>query len=389
MNSPINPAIADPPAPFLPAGRAHLDSIRAVAAAIPANSTGRQLLEGMPGLACVLNRQRQIIGMNRRFLDLLEVDSAEQVLGMRVGEALHCVRSGGAPDGCGTTPGCATCGAAQAMRAMMVTGEGQIRDCRITVERGEGRASLDFEAVVSPLKLGGAVYMICALRDIAAEKRRDVLERVFFHDVLNTAGGLAGLTELMLDLPPEEQPPGAQATMARLANLLVEEIQAQRALTFAERGELVPSLSPVDVPALLADLVALYRAHEVAAGRNIELLPGAPQFWTTDPILLRRIIGNLVKNALEATPPGGTVTVGADADGEAMLCTVHNPGRMPEAVQAQVFQRSFSTKGGTGRGIGTYSVQLFAERVLSGSVSFTSDHEGTTFAVRLPAARPD
>lgn len=67
--------------------------------------------------------------------------------------------------------------------------------------------------------------------------------------------------------------------------------------------------------------------------------------------------------------------------------SVHNPGPIPEEVQAQLFQRSFSTKEGRGRGIGLYSVKLLTERYLGGSVNFHSSPEaGTTFTVTLPAS---
>ena len=58
---------------------------------------------------------------------------------------------------------------------------------------------------------------------------------------------------------------------------------------------------------------------------------------------------------------------------------------MPEAVQCQMFQRSFTTKIGDGHGIGTYSVKLLTEMYLRGTVEFRSTKaEGTTFIVRLP-----
>ena len=67
---------------------------------------------------------------------------------------------------------------------------------------------------------------------------------------------------------------------------------------------------------------------------------------------------------------------------------VHNDTTMPEDVQRQLFQRSFTTKGGLGRGIGTYSVRLFVERYLGGRVHFVScEPEGTTFTVTLPRER--
>jgi CheY-like chemotaxis protein len=53
-------------------------------------------------------------------------------------------------------------------------------------------------------------------------------------------------------------------------------------------------------------------------------------------------------------------------------------------VQLQIFQRSFSTKG-SGRGLGTYSIKLLAERYSKGRVSFaTSPEEGTVFSAACP-----
>jgi len=104
----------------------------------------------------------------------------------------------------------------------------------------------------------------------------------------------------------------------------------------------------------------------------------------SDRVLLLRVLCNLVKNALEASRAGETVTIGcAKQDGQIEFW-VHNAGAMPRDVQLQVFQRSFSTKG-QGRGLGTYSIKLLTERYLQGHVSFaTSPEAGTTFRVRYP-----
>ena len=83
------------------------------------------------------------------------------------------------------------------------------------------------------------------------------------------------------------------------------------------------------------------------------------------------------------------VTLDARSVGEDVEFSVHNPGVIPAEVQQQVFKRSFSTKAAKGRGIGTYSVKLFAESYLGGTVGFESSPEvGTRFFVRLPAEPP-
>jgi sensor histidine kinase regulating citrate/malate metabolism len=101
------------------------------------------------------------------------------------------------------------------------------------------------------------------------------------------------------------------------------------------------------------------------------------------------VLGNLVKNALEATPERGTVTTSCRSIGGRVRIDIRNAGVMPPDVQMQVFQRSFSTKAERGRGIGTYSVKLFVERYLRGTVAFTSmEPDGTTFSVTLPSRPP-
>jgi sensor histidine kinase regulating citrate/malate metabolism len=64
---------------------------------------------------------------------------------------------------------------------------------------------------------------------------------------------------------------------------------------------------------------------------------------------------------------------------------VHNPGHIPKAIQAQIFQHSFSTKGHN-RGLGTYSIKLLTERYLKGEVGFSSNEvSGTMFYAAIPA----
>ncbi len=92
----------------------------------------------------------------------------------------------------------------------------------------------------------------------------------------------------------------------------------------------------------------------------------------------------MVKNALEATMPGNTISLQSERAGDSVRFSVHNPEVMTEDVRLQVFQRSFSTKGRE-RGLGTYSMRLFSERYLNGRVSFTStEAEGTIFTAEYP-----
>ncbi|MBY9021718.1 MAG: histidine kinase, partial [Candidatus Lokiarchaeota archaeon] len=77
------------------------------------------------------------------------------------------------------------------------------------------------------------------------------------------------------------------------------------------------------------------------------------------------------------------ITIGCKVDGEKINYWVHNPGFIPQNIQLQIFNRSFSTKG-HGRGLGTYSMKLLSS-FLKGTVTFTTSEEnGTTFNVTIP-----
>ena len=103
-----------------------------------------------------------------------------------------------------------------------------------------------------------------------------------------------------------------------------------------------------------------------------------------DRVLLRRVLGNLLKNAVEATRFGGTVRARCAMDERTVEFAVNNEGTVPESVRLQIFQRSFSTKG-EGRGLGTYGARLLTEGYMKGTIAFRSEEgEGTTFLARYP-----
>ena len=173
--------------------------------------------------------------------------------------------------------------------------------------------------------------------------------------------------------------------LSRGSEQLVEEINSHRALLSAEKGAL--QTIPVEVNSLttLEGLRSQYSSSPLAEGRTIAIDTGAEAVdFESDVTLLTRVLGNLLKNALEATRPGGLITISSQLQGDQVTFSVHNPTVMSRSVQLQLFQRSFSTKG-TGRGIGTYSIKLFTEKYLGGQVRFESrEPTGTLFQVVLP-----
>jgi signal transduction histidine kinase len=170
-----------------------------------------------------------------------------------------------------------------------------------------------------------------------------------------------------------------------LTHRLIDEITAQRLLTEAEDDELQIKPEHLNASRLLLELAESTSGAEGTHGRKLRIdLPEIAPELTTDATLLRRVLANMLKNAVEATPAGGTITVGCADRGDEVEFWMNNPGEVPRNVQLQIFQRSFTTKG-VGRGLGTYSMRLLTERYLGGRVDFTSSPaDGVTFRAVYP-----
>jgi signal transduction histidine kinase len=368
------------PTEFAPAERASLDVLQQQAQLFLGFPVLGKILDAVPDIVMILNQQRQIVFANKALLDLLGVERLDSASGLRPGEALGCAHTFQSVGGCGTTEFCRTCGAVQTIVSSL-RGKETVGECRITREDG---TALDLRVWGAPLTIDDEQFSVFSVQDITHEKRRQALERIFFHDILNTAGTVRGFAEILPDAQTGEQRE-ITGHIYRLANLLIDEIKTQKELITAENRELVVHLDSVDAVELLQDVASQYANHEAASDRLIEIDPDAqPVVFITDQVLLKRVLENMVKNALEAVEPGETIRLSCEVIEGNVAFSVHSPNFMPPDVQLQIFQRSFTTKG-VGRGLGTYSMKLLSERYLKGTVSFTSSPaEGTTFRARYP-----
>jgi signal transduction histidine kinase len=370
---------------FAPAKRATPDGLRGEIDAVNSNPIMAAVLQALGGVMVVLNRERQIVAVNVALLTKLGVNRPEKLLGLRPGEALRCVHADDNEAGCGTSEFCRTCGAAIAIVASQQNECAEQRECLLTVGTKDGEAALEFQVRASPVYLGGRTFTLLLLQDICAEKRRDALERVFFHDLLNTITALQGFCDLLRRAAPDQQRELA-GHVQEMSVRLAREVNEQRDLYLMEQGEYKLHAQDGTIAGVLSDLAGTFAGHPLADGKQLRIGSGPEgERLHTDLTLLLRILTNAVKNALEATNVGGAVRVECHcADGHAVF-HVWNQASMPPEVAQRVFQRSFTTKGGAGRGLGTYSMKLLGERYLRGKVSFeTAPESGTTFTVTIP-----
>jgi signal transduction histidine kinase len=104
-----------------------------------------------------------------------------------------------------------------------------------------------------------------------------------------------------------------------------------------------------------------------------------------EPLLCYSLLNNALKNAIEASPPDGKVSVYIAPGYGNLHVMVDNAGEVPQAAREHFFEKYAPSDKIGGSGLGTYSIRLMAE-VQGGSVSMDTGHGRTRLTVTLPCA---
>ena len=152
-----------------------------------------------------------------------------------------------------------------------------------------------------------------------------------------------------------------------------------------ETGTYVPSLQRVDLLFVTRNVVGmlanLARSREVTVAVAAESAEGV--FARADAVLYQTLCVNLLKNAIEASTAGQTVTVRLSANGQ-VHPAVHNPGAVEPSIRPVFFEKYATFGKADGIGLGTYSARLMTE-CQGGNIRLDSSAtDGTTVTVTLP-----
>lgn len=367
---------------FAPALKASEEKLSSEIDIINTNSVVSGLLHSIGGLLAILNENRQIVALNDMFLKKLGIDDPGTTLGLRPGEALQCVHAESEPAGCGTTKYCSTCGAAIAIVSSLEQNAQSEKTCVMKAKRGDKEVDIALLVKAQPIHIERERFILLFLQDITKQHQLAALERTFFHDVNNMLAMLVGASELLAEENPSELSKDTHQVSLRL----MEEIAIQRSLSESEDYNYLPTFLTITPQRIMEDLKRFFAYHPVAQNKSTTFIANYPEVSiSTDTSLVQRVLCNMITNALEATTDNGEVKVWVGREGDFLTFNVWNAQEIPEEIAHRLFQRNFSTKEQTGRGIGTYSMKLFGEGHLGGQVDFTTSKEnGTTFTFKHP-----
>ncbi|MBI3967851.1 MAG: PAS domain S-box protein [Chloroflexi bacterium] len=214
------------------------------------------------------------------------------------------------------------------------------------------------------------------------------------HDFNNALAVIAGYTELLLTRSEFRSSPAVLVQHLQLILLAARDAGAvvDRLREFYRAREADEAFVPVNLNDLIAKVISLTRPRwkdqAQAAGITIHLetdLREIPSVAGRE-VELREALTNLIFNAVDALPDGGTITLRTRSEGEHVVAEVSDTGAgMPPEVRARAFEPFFTTKGERGTGLGLAMVHGIVRRH-GGTIDLDSQPgEGTTFALRLPA----
>jgi len=213
------------------------------------------------------------------------------------------------------------------------------------------------------------------------------------HELRSPLNAILGAAGVLADEPPGGSGGRQVELIARQAQGLLGLINDMLDLSKLEAGRMQALVEPVDVEALLGELAQAAEAQ--LAGRPVRVLlrlANPPRGFVTDPVFLRRVLDNLLGNAVKFTERGA-ITLGGGGDGPWLTLHVSDTG---PGIRAEDLPRLFTrftqlestrTKRHSGTGLGLAIVKGLVEQ-LGGRVWVESrEGAGSTFSVRLPDAR--
>ena len=212
------------------------------------------------------------------------------------------------------------------------------------------------------------------------------------HDFNNALSPLLGFSELLLDRPEFLDNKEKVMRYLEAINTAAKDAAAvvRRLREFYRLRGQEEAFAPVNLNQVVEQAVMLtqprWKDQALASGITIRTeaaLEAVPAVGGNEAEL-REVLTNLILNAVDAMPAGGTITIRTGADGDQVLLEVKDTGTgMTDEVRQRCLEPFYSTKGGRGTGLGLAMVYGIVRRHRGILAIETELGKGTTFTIRL------
>jgi signal transduction histidine kinase/ActR/RegA family two-component response regulator len=210
------------------------------------------------------------------------------------------------------------------------------------------------------------------------------------HNFNNTLTGILGRAELLLE---ENDPAEVRRGLHLIIRTAGDGAKTVKRIQDFARQRRDQDFMPIDVDQLMLEVAEITRPRwkDLAEAGNVHIRLnrriGSNAVIMGDASELREVLINMVFNAVDAMPQGGTLTLStSERDGQVEFAVSDTGTGMGEEVRSRIFDPFFTTKGKAGMGLGL-SVSYGIIRRHEGTVEVDSEvGRGTTFRVLMPAA---
>ena len=213
------------------------------------------------------------------------------------------------------------------------------------------------------------------------------------HDFNNALSKMLGFTELLLTSPDKLHDTGMVRDHLRMINAAARDAArvVRRLHEFYRPRRDTELFKAVNLSAVIEQTISLtepkWKGGAQVKGITIrmqtELQPKVPVF--ADEAELREAFTNLIFNAVDALPQGGTITLRTSTQAEQAILEISDTGTgMTDEVRQRCFEPFFSTKGDAGTGLGLASAYGIIQRHGGEIRIHSKPGQGSTFTIRLP-----
>jgi PAS domain S-box-containing protein len=225
-----------------------------------------------------------------------------------------------------------------------------------------------------------------ALKD--SVRLREEVERMSRHDLKTPLNSVIAVSRLLREgLRLEAEDRELLGIVERAGYRILNMVNLSLDLFRMEQASYTFRPQAVDLAALARKVIADLEGQAASKNVAIRVVQPAPALARAEELLCYSMLANLIKNAVEAEPEDGIVTVTLEASGEHAFARVHNSGEVSPEVRLRFFDKYATAGKSAGLGLGTYSARLMA-RVQEGDITLeTSAQAGTTVSVRLGVSR--
>jgi len=217
------------------------------------------------------------------------------------------------------------------------------------------------------------------------------MSSVISHQILQQLGVIGIYADLIRHTEPEGDPAAAVAQAKANAAAIEDALGGvnrvlEDLLVFSR--DLRLNLYEHRLHDVLAECVEECRPQAAERGVALRLECAPDATARLDKLKVKQAVVNVLRNAIEASPPGADVVVrGALADGAAEIAVTDRGPGIPAADRAAIFTPFFTTKE-HGSGLGLAIAREFAEAHGGAITAESRDGGGTTFVLRLPREGP-